>query len=138
MPIDFLNKTCRKRSKTERVNIIIEFNIFEIVQVQNFSLKWKCWIFGPLWLMEKLYFRSKKEKMENHHRILQIWISLGSKFQLQQKNLIFSEQNCTQKESFRSKATKNEHHHWILHIRISLGTKLQLELKILVFWVKFA
>ena len=27
--------------------------------------------------------------MENHHRILDIWISLGSKFQFQQTILIF-------------------------------------------------
>ena len=36
--LDVLNKTCNKRSKTEKVNITIEFYIFEIVQVPNFSL----------------------------------------------------------------------------------------------------
>ena len=39
MPTDFLNKTCEKRSKTEKVNITITFYIFEIAQVTNFSLK---------------------------------------------------------------------------------------------------
>ena len=37
--------------------------------------------------------------MENHHRILHIQISLGSKFQLQQTILIFFEQIWPQKES---------------------------------------
>ena len=39
MPTDFLNKPCKKRFKTGKVNITIEFDIFEIVQVPNFSLK---------------------------------------------------------------------------------------------------
>ena len=41
MPTHFLNKTCKEKSKTEKVNIIIEFCILEIVQVPNFRLKWK-------------------------------------------------------------------------------------------------
>ena len=39
IPADFLNKTYKKKSKTEKVNITIEFYIFLIVKVQNFSLK---------------------------------------------------------------------------------------------------
>ena len=53
MPTDFLNKTCEKKSKTEKVNITITFYIFEIAQVTNFSLKWKFWILGPNYLIEK-------------------------------------------------------------------------------------
>ena len=40
-------------------------------------------------IIRKRYFLSKKGKMENHHRILHIEISLGSKFQIQQIILIF-------------------------------------------------
>ena len=47
MPTDLLDKTYKKSSKTEKVNITIEFYIFEIVQVPNISLNWKLWIFGP-------------------------------------------------------------------------------------------
>ena len=46
MPTDFLNKTCKKGSKTENANITIKFYIFEIAQVPNFSLKCKFGIFG--------------------------------------------------------------------------------------------
>ena len=49
--------------------------------------------------------------MEYHHRILNIQLNLGFKFQLQQTILIFLEQICPKKESFRSKTTKNEHHY---------------------------
>ena len=35
--MDFLDKTCQIRSKTKKVNITIEFYIFEIVLVPNVS-----------------------------------------------------------------------------------------------------
>ena len=44
--MDFLDKTCKIRSKLEKVNIIIEFYIFEVVLTPNFSLNWQFWIFG--------------------------------------------------------------------------------------------
>ena len=45
--------------------------------------------------------------MENHHRILHVQISLGSKFQLQTNNFDFLEQICSKK----TKTTKNEYHY---------------------------
>ena len=39
IPTDFLNKIFKKISKTEKVTITIEFYIFELVQVPNYSLK---------------------------------------------------------------------------------------------------
>ena len=54
---------------------------------------------------QKGYFRSKKEINENHHRILNIRIRLGSKFQLEQKILIFWN-NFLKKEYFQSKTEK--------------------------------
>ena len=73
--------------------------------------------------------------MENHHRILHIRISLGSKFQLHQTIVIFGRNlpRKSQFESIQSKATKNEHQHWIFHTRVSLITKFQLKLTILTF-----
>ena len=47
MPNGFFGQTCKIRSKTEKVNIIIKFYIFKMVLVPNFSLNWQFWIFGP-------------------------------------------------------------------------------------------
>ena len=71
--MDFLEETCKERFTTEKLNIIIGFYIFETVHVQNFSLN------KLTQATRKGYFRSKKEKKENHHWILHIWISLDSK-----------------------------------------------------------
>ena len=43
----FWIKLAKKGLKQKKLNIIIEFYIFGIVQVPNFSLKWKFLIFGP-------------------------------------------------------------------------------------------
>ena len=51
-------------------------------------------------------FLIKKRKMENHHRIIPIQISLGSKFQLQQTILIFWNRFAPKKIFFRSKIEK--------------------------------
>ena len=48
--------------------------------------------------------------MKNHHQILHIRISLGSKFQLQQTILIFWNKFAPKKQSFWSKNRKNERH----------------------------
>ena len=61
----------------------IKFYIFEIDLVSNSKLN--VWTkFTP-----KEYFRRKKGKKENLHRVLHIRISLGVKFQLQEIILIF-------------------------------------------------
>ena len=85
-------------------------------------------------LTQKIYFQSKIENSGNHHRILHIRISLGSRFQLQQ--FWFFGRN-SQKRAFPIKNRKNEPRHWVMHIRISLNTKFQLKLIILIFWTKF-
>ena len=41
----FLEKICEKRSKAEKVNIAIEFDMFEVVYVPNISFNWQFWIF---------------------------------------------------------------------------------------------
>ena len=85
----------------------------------------------------KEYFRSKRAKNKNHHQILDIRISLGSKFQLQQIILIFWNK-FPKKRTLLVKKRKDEHHHWFLRTRISLSTKFQLKLTILIFWTKSA
>ena len=75
----------------------------------------------------------KKKKNENHHQILNVQISLGSKYQLQQTILIYWNKFPKQ-ECFEMK-TKNEHYHWIFDIRISLG--INFEQTILNFGTKF-
>ena len=37
----FLDKTCKKRSKAEKGNITIQYDIFEIVYVPNIGLNWQ-------------------------------------------------------------------------------------------------
>ena len=50
------------RSKTEKINTTIEFCIFELVQVPNFSLIWEIWFFGDK-LPKKGYFYLKTGNM---------------------------------------------------------------------------
>ena len=119
--------------KTEKVNITIEFWIFELVLVPNFTLNKRFWILEAN-LPKKGIF-SQKEKNEHHHWILHIRNSLGIKFHFKQTILNFGTK-LIQKGYF-GQNKKSEHHHWILYIRIVLGTKFQLKLKILIFWTKF-
>ena len=60
--MDFLNKTCKKssKSKTEKKNITIEFYIFEIVQVPNILNK--TILNFRTKLIKKWYFRSKRKQ----------------------------------------------------------------------------
>ena len=69
-------------SNKRKVNISIEFCIFELIWVPNLSLNRKFWSFGPSLLR---YFWS--ETSEHHHRILYIRIKIGTKFQLKQTTL---------------------------------------------------
>ena len=59
------------RSKTKEVNTTIEFCIFELVSVPNFSLNWQLWAFGsnfPKMGISDL----KQEKVKNCRLILHI------------------------------------------------------------------
>ena len=103
--------------KSRKMNIIIEFCIFKLVLVPNFSLSWQLWFFLPD-LPRKSFSGLKQKKWRPHifYKILHIQTSLvqnfGSNWQI-------------------------EHHHEILHISISLGIKFQLKLIVLSFWTKF-
>ena len=84
----------------------------------------------------KRVFRVKNEKIEQHHWILHIRISLATKFYLKLIILTFWTK-FAQKGHFQSKTkwgnVTNE-----LGIRISLGIKFQHKLVILTFRIKFA
>ena len=122
-------------SKTEILNMIIEFRLFKLVSWYQISALTDNFDFFDQ-ICPKKVFLVKNRKSEHHHWILLIQISLGTKFQLKLTISIF----CTkfaQKGISSRKQKKSEHHHGILHIWISLGTKFQLKLIILSFWTKF-
>ena len=69
------------QSKTDKIDATIEFFIFELVFVSNFTLNKQFWIFTSNF--PKKDVNGQKLKIEHHHEIPpNIWISLGSKFQL--------------------------------------------------------
>ena len=118
------------------MNIIIEFRIFKLVLVPNFSLNWQFWFFWPD-LPKKGFSGLKQKKWTPHifYIILHIQISLVQNFSSNWQFWFFGPN--LPKKVFPVKNRKSEHHHGILHIWISLGTKFQLKLIILSFWTKF-
>ena len=125
----FAQKVCFP-PKTEKVNTTIEFYIFKLVKVPNFSLNWQFWFFGPN-LPKKGVSGLKGKKwtppLDSAYS--------NSRYQISAEidNFNFLGQICP-KNVFSVWNRKSEHHHWILHIRISLGTKFQLKLTILIFF----
>ena len=118
------------------MNIIIEFRIFKLVLVPNFSLNWQFWFFWPD-LPKKGFSGLKQKKWIPHifYIILHIQISLVQNFSSNWQFWFFGPN--LPKKVFPVENRKSEHHHGILHIWISLGTKFQLKLIILSFWTKF-
>ena len=111
------------RSKTKKVNSIIEFCIFELDYLPKLALNWQFWTK----FAQKRRCRSKT-KIEHHHWILHIRISLVSGDNFNFLDKIYP------KRAFPVENKKSEHHHWVLHIRITLSIKFHLKLKILNFW----
>ena len=83
------------------MNTTIDFCIFELVYVPNFSLNRQFWFFGPN-LPRKCVSGLKLKKW---HWILHIWINLGTKFLLKLTSLIFWIM-FVQKGYFQSKTNK--------------------------------
>ena len=76
----------------------------QISQARNFSSNWQFWFFGSN--LPKKVFPVENTKSEHHHRILHIWISVSTKFQL--KLIILSFWNkFTPKRYFQSKTTSS-------------------------------
>ena len=87
--------------KRGHINIIIEFNTFELVEVVNFILNQQLWFFWTK-LAQKVYFQSStNKKIPNKHYswIQHIWISVGTKFCLNQ-TILSCWFKLTQKEYF--------------------------------------
>ena len=111
------------------MNITIEFYIFEIVKVPNFSLKWQFWIFLTKLITRKKGISDLKRerwKITFKFCIFESVSVLNFSFN---KQFWFLEQICP--KIILSKITRNEHHHGILHNRI------QFKWTILIFWTKF-
>ena len=99
-----------KRSKTEKWTSPSNFTYLKLSRYQ-FQLKLTILNFWTK-LTQKGYFQSKKENNENHHQILNMLISQGSKFSLQK--FWFFETNFP-KHDISVEHRKYEQHHWILH-----------------------
>ena len=137
--LNFWTKFAQKRyllSKAEKVNAIIEFWLFTLVLVPNFSLNWQFWFFWPD-LPKKSFSGLQQKKWTPHifYIILHIQISIVRNFSLNLQFWFFGP--YLPKKVFPVENRKSEHHHGILHIWISLDTKFQLKLIILSFWNKF-
>ena len=137
--LNFWSKFAQKRylwSKAEKVNVIIEFWLFTLVLVPNFSLNWQFWFFWPD-LPKKSFPGLQKKKWTPHifYIILHIQISIVRNFSLNLQFWFFCP--YLPKKVFPVENRKSEHDHGILHIWISLHTKFQLKLIILSFWNKF-
>ena len=91
-------------SKTEEMNVIIEFYIFELDQVSNFNLSWQFWFFLDQ-ICPKTVFPVVNRKSEHYHWILRTWISLNIKFQVKLTKFIFWTKFAL-KVYFRSKKKK--------------------------------
>ena len=124
-------------SKTEKVNIIIEFRIFQISLGTKFRLKLTILIFLTRF-SQKGFSGLKQKKWTPHifYIILHTHINLVWNFNSNWKFWVF-EPNLPTK-IFPVENRKSEHHHGNVHIGISQGTKFQPKLIILSFWTKLA
>ena len=89
--------------KAKKINSTIEFCMFELVLISNFSWSLQFWFFGPS--LPKRSIPVKNVKSEHHHLILHIRISLGTKFQLKLTILTFLIK-FAQKGNFQSKTVR--------------------------------
>ena len=84
--------------KIEEVNTTIEFCMFELVLVPNFSLNWKFWIFRPN-MPKKGVSGLEQKKIEQRHWILHIRIVMIPNFNLNsQLCFVFFDQICPKRE----------------------------------------
>ena len=108
------------------MNTTIEFCIFDLILVANFSLNWQSLLFGPNFFKKGI----SGLKQEHYHSIMHIRISLATKFQLK-LTIWFFGPKLLQSVFMIKKPRKSEHHRWILHIQISQGTKFNFK----KFWI---
>ena len=94
-------KVKKKKKQKTKNQITIEFCIFELVCVLNFSFNKIFWFFGTNF-QKRGYMQSKTGTIEHHHWILHIQIRSITKFQLDLTTLIFWTK-FPKKGHFRSK-----------------------------------
>ena len=97
------------------MNTTIEFYIFELVQVPNFTL-------NNFEFLDKTNFLDQVFPKREFPLNSQIRISLGAKFQLKLTPLIFFWPNLLKKNICSLKQKRSENQHWILPIRIKIST----------------
>ena len=133
--MDFFDKTCKKRSKTEKVNILIEFYKFQIVWVSNFSLNSQFWVLYQI-NPKRVFPILKRKKWKSPSNSI---YSNKSRFQVSASanNFDFLKQ-VSKTTILPNENRKNKHHQWIFHIRISLGIKFYFGQKVFNFGTKFA
>ena len=136
--LNFMTKFAQKgyfRSKMKKVNITIQFAIFELISLTTkFQLKLTILLAWTKFCPRRV-FPVENRQSEDHYWILHIGISLGTKSHFKQFWILGP--NLPKKCFSSVEKEKSEHHHWILHTWISLGAKFQFELTILMFWTKF-
>ena len=97
-------------SKTEKVNITIEYYIFKLVSVTTFSLNWKFWFFGPS-LIKKDISGQKKVKLNITIEFcifeLQSWTKYLETFSLFSTNFLHHKWNGTKLLSPESKCASS-------------------------------
>ena len=112
------------------MDIIIEFSVFKLILVPNFSLNWQFYFFLTRFT-QKAFFWSKTEVNITYFCIiLHIQISLVRNFSSNWQ-FWFLGSNLP-KKLFPVENRKREHHHGILHIWISLVQNFSLNW---LFWV---
>ena len=103
----FWNKFPPKKNlstqKQQKMNIIIESFILELVWTPNFSLNWQLWLFG--WNLPKKSISGLKQESEHRHWIMHIRVNLGTDFSLKWTILTFWTK-FAQKGYFQSKTEK--------------------------------
>ena len=145
--MNFLDKSCKKRSKTKKVNTIESYILETVHQIlhiginlgSKFQLQQTISVFWNKF-QNKTILPFENRKTDYHHWLQHIPISWRTKFQLKLTILILFWSSLPEK-FFRSHAkNKKENHHWILHIQIRICTEFQLKLfklTILIFWKEF-
>ena len=113
------------------MKVTIEFYMFKLILVLNFSFNKQFWFFGGNFPKRILVVKNRKN--EHNHSILHIWISLGIKVDFEQLVLTFWTKFDQKGYIELKKKRRSEHHHWIPYLWISLSNKFQDKLTILIF-----
>ena len=112
------------------MNITFELNIFEVVSVQNFTLKKQFWILITNLPKKDIFTRKRKEWRSslNPPCLNYSWYKISA----ETNNIDFSKHIFLIRVFLVWKKT-SEQHYGSLPIQIFVGTRFQIKLKILIF-----